>query len=172
MTFLYTTRILGSKWWVRYHWWTVASDFMWVRDLLRMNIRVIWVQVLQETLGGWLYSVRWNYSVYAKSGIGYCGVWTRCLGSDITAWCDIGLGVDIIYIYCVFLGTRHYRRLWVKQMNDTLLWVEQMMDTLFWVDCWRWLCVRKAFVGECTRYLGSGVTGDSGLKDVYRFIKL
>ena len=32
--------------------------------------------------------------------------------------------------------------------------------------------IEEGSVGESTRYLGSGVTGDSGLKDVYRFIKL
>ena len=32
--------------------------------------------------------------------------------------------------------------------------------------------MRKAFVGECTRYLGSGVTGDFVSKDAYREMKL
>ena len=41
------------------------------------------------------------------------------------------------------------------------------MDTLSWVDCWRWLYVRKGpFLGECTRYLGSGVTGDFVWMDI------
>ena len=162
MTCLYTAHAVYSKWWIRYLGWTVASDFMWGRDLLRVNVRVIWVRVLQETLGGWMHTVRWNYSVYAKSGFGYCGVWTRCLGSDITAWCDIGLGVDIYINTACVLGTRHYRR----------LLVEQMTDTISCVDFWRWLCVRKPFVGECTRYLVSGVTRHFGSKDAYREMKL
>ena len=31
---------------------------------------------------------------------------------------------------------------------------------------------KRPFVGECTRYLGSGVTGDFGWMDVYRKMKL
>ena len=47
------------------------------------------------------------------------------------------------------------------------------MDTLSWVNSCRRLYVRKRpFEGECTRYLGSCVTGDFGSIDAYPEIKL
>ena len=78
---------------------------MWVRGLLRMTIRVIWVQVLLETwVDGY---IPWDETIVCTQNLGLdievCGLWTRCLGSNITAWCDIGLGVDTC-IYCVYFG--------------------------------------------------------------------
>ena len=190
VTCWYTALALGSKWWIRYLWWTVASDFMWGRDLLRVNVRVIWVRVLQETLGGWMHTVRWNYIVYAKSGFGYCGVWTRCLGSDITAWCDIGLGVDIyIYIYILrvfwapdITGDFGWSRWWIRYLgwtvgddyvwgrlllvNVRVIWVRVLQATLgrrMHTVRWNYSMDAQSGFGYCglwTGCLGSDVTGD------------
>ena len=56
-------------------------------------------------------------SMYAQSGFGYCGVWTGCLGSDVTG--DFGW----IYVYArrdcgtyVLSGFRYCWRLWSKNV--------------------------------------------------------
>ena len=63
------------------------------------------------------HTVRLYYSMYAQSGFGYCGVWTRCLCSDITG------DIRWMYVYAkrdydtyVLTEIRYCRRLWSKNI--------------------------------------------------------
>ena len=67
------------------------------------------------------HTVRLYYSMYAQSGFGYCGLWTRCLGSNVTG---------DIWVYVCLRETRlwYVRGIWVSilqnVMGDHLGWME------------------------------------------------